>query len=98
MAAMVGVESLRALRAGLGRMSRPDWVREIELTEGVDADGEPALWVWIVLESNTPTQEVMQPALSELRQHIKTYLAREVPGFWAYVRVREAPGGSVREA
>ncbi|MFP4079330.1 MAG: hypothetical protein ACLFMW_09210 [Ectothiorhodospira sp.] len=82
----------------MGRISRPDWVREIELTEGVDADGEPALWVWIVLEADTPTQEVMQPALSELRQHIKTYLAGEVPGLWAYVRVREAPGGSGQEA
>ena len=98
MTQVMNMPSLDALRDRLQRLERPNWVRGIELAEGSDADGEPALWVWIVLDADIPAQDVMQPALSDLRRRIKTYLSSEVPGLWAYVRVRETPRGDDQEA
>ncbi len=82
--------SLSDLRAGVRRIERPDWVRDIELVEAPDADGEMELWAWIVLEAGFPPQEEAQPALAELRERIRRFLSSEVPGLWAYVRVRES--------
>jgi hypothetical protein len=98
MAQVMNMPSLDTLRDWLKRLERPDWVRGIELAEGSDADGDPALWVWIVLDADIPTQDIMQPVLLDLRQRIKAYLSSEVPGLWAYVRVRETPHGDDQEA
>jgi hypothetical protein len=93
MAQVMNMPSLDAMRDRLERLERPHWVRGIELTEELDADGELALWAWIVLEPEFPPQEEVQPALAELRHRIRQFLSREVPGLWAYVRVRESEEG-----
>ncbi len=83
--------SLEDLREGVQRLERPDWVRSVELAEAEDADGEMALWVWIVLDADFPAQDEMQPALASMRRRIHEFLSSQVPGLWAYIRVRE-PG------
>ncbi|WP_280545689.1 MULTISPECIES: hypothetical protein [unclassified Halomonas] len=95
MAQVINIPSLEALQDQLERLERPDWVQGIELTEELDADGDMALWAWIVLEPEFPPQEELQPALTELRHRIRKLLSKEVPGLWAYVRVRESEAGDV---
>ena len=94
MTLLASTVSLEDLREGIERLERPEWVRAIELTEGPDADDDMALWAWIVLEPEFPPQEVVQPALAALRQRIREYLSSQVPGLWAYVRVRESGEGN----
>ncbi|WP_421620815.1 hypothetical protein [Alkalilimnicola ehrlichii] len=89
----MNMPSLEALQGQLRALDRPDWVRDIELTESPDADGDMALWAWIVLEPEFPPQDDAQPVLAELRTRIRQLLANEVPGLWAYVRIREAEVG-----
>lgn len=89
----INTPSLGELQDKIERLERPGWVRGIELTEALDADGEMALWAWIVLKPDFPSQDEAQPALAELRHRIRQLFANEVPGVWAYVRIREAEAG-----
>lgn len=81
--------SLRELAESLDQLERPAWVRRFDVREDVDADGELAVWIWIVVGSGMPAQDVAQPVLKDLREQIRRVLTERAPGLWAYVRIRE---------
>lgn len=81
---------LAQLQEAMEQIARPCWVQSIDVCENFDADGELAIWVWIVVAPQTAEQFNLQDGIAELRQRIRQKLSEVTPGLWAYVRVREA--------
>lgn len=81
--------SLAELQKAVDRVDLPEWINGVAVTEDLDADGELAVWLWIVVGETMPAQEQAQPVLSDLRQRLRQLLAQEAPGLWAYIRIRE---------
>ena len=89
MAHAMEMPTVSDLQQAVRQIEKPDWVHDIEVVEDLDADGELAVWVWIVVGSEMPEQQDAQPVLAGLRQRIRGLLSEEAPGLWAYIRIRE---------
>ena len=89
MAQAIEMPTVSDLQRAVRRIDKPVWVREVEVVEGIDADGDLAMWVWIVVGGDMPDQATAQPILADVRQRIRDVLAEEAPGLWAYIRIRE---------
>lgn len=83
----VDMTSLDEIATGMRSLERPDWVRDIEVREDLDASGDVAVWVWIVTAEDIPDQAEAQPVLADLRMRIRQKLSRHAPGLWAYIRI-----------
>jgi hypothetical protein len=78
-------EKVERLKAGLG-----DEVDHLEVETGTDSEGEPAVWVWIVLRSDASEHSWSWENREKLRTHLLDRLRKEGVDQWVYVRFRDA--------
>ena len=84
-AAVATGELVQAIRAELG-----DEVERLDVEEGIDSDGEPALWVWIVLRSDAPETAWAWDRRRTMKAAVSKGLQEAGVGDWIYVRFRDA--------
>jgi len=68
----------------------PDFVCEMRFETGEDANGDPALWVWIDLDDTSVSDELFPKRTREVRQLIVECLRRMKIQRWPYVRFRRS--------
>ncbi len=65
-----------------------DEVSRLEYRAGPDSEGEPALWIWVVLKSTADESDWSWENRHRLREQVVEALsAADVP-FWPYVRFK----------
>lgn len=78
-------EDIAALEAVLDES-----VEHLDLEAGADADGEPALWVWIVLRDDAPESAWSWENRQALRDKVSEGLRALGVSDWIYMRFRDA--------
>ena len=73
--------------ASLDLPDSPRVVR-IELEEGFDSTGDPALYIWVLLADDTPDEEQTWQKVREIRRIIRETLHDAQEERWPYVRFR----------
>jgi hypothetical protein len=73
----------RRIERGIGL----EW--RVELEEGLDADGDPALWAWITLRAEAPTDRLAWANRERVRAEVRNTVAEAGISDWVYVRFRE---------
>jgi len=61
----------------------------VELKEGRDADGDPALWVWIALRADAPDSEWTVEKRERIRERVMEVIAENEFEDWVFVRFRK---------
>jgi len=70
--------------------SMPEWVRGLQFETGNDADGDPALWIWIELEDDAVAEEdVFARRTRQIRSTIADCVHRLELQHWPYIRFRK---------
>lgn len=66
----------------------PDWVREIRFETGNDSNGDPAVWIWVEIDDDAATANVLSRNTRQVRSLLGECVRHlEVP-HWPYVRFR----------
>lgn len=66
----------------------PEYVRGLRFETDDDAQGDPAIWIWVEIDDNAATPTEFAENTSVVRERIQDLLRRDVPGIWPYVRFR----------
>lgn len=72
----------------LDAIDRPPFVTEIRHALDTDAAGEPAIWVWVVLDDDTADSEEFFERSEVVRSRIVQSLREAQIARWPYVRFR----------
>jgi hypothetical protein len=72
----------------LGAIDRPPFVTEIRHALDTDAAGEPAIWVWVVLEDDTADSAEFFERSEVVKSKIVQSLREAQIDRWPYVRFR----------
>lgn len=87
------LDVLRNLQRGLSDVER------FEFQSGLDSDGQPATWIWVVLKADAPEQAWSWENRKRIRDLVTAELEKAEVTDWTYVRFRrsdeEAPSASV---
>ena len=74
-------------------------VERLEFQSGLDSEGEPATWIWVVFKADAPEKTWSWENRQRIRSFVKDELDKADVTDWAYVRFRsadeEAPSTSV---
>ncbi len=82
-ALIIGKQVERALA---GRL--PGWVREIRFETGNDSNGDPAVWLWVEIEDDAATAEMLSKNTRQVRGVLGECVRQlEIP-HWPYIRFR----------
>jgi len=60
---------------------------DVKLEAGKDQTGDPALWVWLILEDKALAGR-HKPALDAMEEAARSLIFAKDPQVWAYVRFR----------
>lgn len=66
---------------------RPKHVSRVVTRRGTDATGDPAIWIWVILEDETLLRNDRRVEIERIRSWAATVAARVVED-WAYVTFR----------
>jgi hypothetical protein len=83
------VESFR-IASILRQMKLPETVVDLKHEFGIDSSGEPAVWIWVVLQDAVAGRPTFFSETQEIRERIKSVLRREGVRRWPYIRFRTA--------
>jgi len=75
----IGKETERELRGEFG-----EHVRNFRFETSEDANGDPAVWVWVIVNDTAAKKEVF----SEIRERLQKVLRKVAPDRWPYIRFR----------
>ena len=64
----------------------PDWVREMRFESGKDANGDPAIWIWVEMDDTAATKEDFSRNTRRVRSMIIDCVRRLDVPHWPYVR------------
>ena len=78
----------RVERQLVGRL--PKWVGQLKFETGPDANGEPALWVWVIADDKALRSEVLRENTRIVRQLINDAVLQLSLQYWPYIRFRSA--------
>jgi hypothetical protein len=66
----------------------PDWVREIRFETGNDSNGDPAVWIWVEIDDDAATADLLSRNTRQVRSLLGECVRRlEIP-HWPYIRFR----------
>ncbi|TVS19212.1 MAG: hypothetical protein EA424_09180 [Planctomycetaceae bacterium] len=66
----------------------PGWVREIRFETGNDSNGDPAVWIWVEIDDEAATADVLSKNTRQVRSLLRECVRQlEIP-HWPYVRFR----------
>jgi len=67
---------------------RPSWVRELRFETGEDANGDPAVWIWVFIEDDAARKEVFAENARVVREALMGILRSLEDDRWPYIRFR----------
>lgn len=66
----------------------PDFVQTWDYEFGRDSSGQPAVWIWLVVDDAAADDPAFTAATTRLRREIHRSLQREGLDRWPYLRFR----------
>jgi hypothetical protein len=81
----ISPSKIRKIRKALGNQ-----VVGLEVKSGLDSGGEPAYWVWIILQAGVPEKAWASDNLKSLRSKVIEQLRIDGVSVWIYVRFRDS--------
>lgn len=78
-------EMIDELRSRLG-----DEVLRLDVETGPDADGEPAVWVWVVIKADAGEEAWTWENRERIRAQVRQGLENAGVSEWVYVRFQDA--------
>ena len=74
-------------------------VEKLEFETGLDSEGEPANWIWVVINAKAPKKAWSWESREHIRSVVRDKLKEADVTDWAYVRFRgadeEAPSKTI---
>ncbi|PXX97647.1 hypothetical protein CR157_13170 [Halomonas sp. LBP4] len=80
------------MKTSIESLPLPGFVRDVEVETGIDASGEEAVWVWIVVDKGTMTSLENKRAMKALREKIYEIFSDKAAGVLPYIRLRNPAG------
>lgn len=74
----------------------PQWVRDLRFETGEDANGEPAIWIWVEVEDEAANAAVFSQNTRHVRDLIATCIRKLDIPVWPYVRFRTSSEQAAR--
>jgi hypothetical protein len=81
-------EELTQLRTAMKAVNLPDSVQTWDYEFGRDSSGDPAVWIWIVVDDEAAVDVTFTAATTRLQRDIHRALQRAGLDRWPYVRFR----------
>lgn len=78
------------VRRILNRWQKPPNVRDVDWEFGEDSAGEPALWIWLIVDDDPQPSAQSITGLNRFVTDIRGDLLRAGLRYWPYVRFRPA--------
>jgi hypothetical protein len=66
----------------------PEWVKELVFETGNDAQGEPALWIWVEIDDDAAAEEVFSQNTRSARNIVDAAARKLAAERWPYIRFR----------
>ncbi len=66
----------------------PGFVRDVQVETGIDASGEEAVWVWLVVDKGTMSSLENKRVIKSLREKIYEIFSDKAAGVLPYIRLR----------
>jgi hypothetical protein len=66
----------------------PTWVREMVFETGNDANGEPALWIWVEIDDTAAAEDVFSQNTKSIRTILERAVRKVAIDRWPYIRFR----------
>lgn len=66
----------------------PEWVRDFKIETGYDANGDPAIWIWVVVDDDAVQQKEFPENTRSVRNTVEEILRELGVTRWPYVRFR----------
>jgi hypothetical protein len=80
----------KQIRQALNRVRYPDFVVTWYFELGEDWTGDPAIWIYVIVEDDAPDRDGFRSAVRELRERIQEALKDSGVPRWPFVRIRRA--------
>jgi hypothetical protein len=81
-------QELDRLRIAMRSVRFPDFVQTWDHEFGRDSTGEPAVWIWVVVDDDAPDDATFTTTTTRLQREIHRALDRAGLDRWPYVRFR----------
>jgi hypothetical protein len=75
----------------------PEWVRDLRIDAGVDANGDPSIWIWVEVSDDAAKSEVLAQNTRIIRERVEAAVRQLNTGYWPYVRFRTVSEQNVDE-
>jgi hypothetical protein len=66
----------------------PDWVRELVFDTGSDAQGDPALWIWVEIDDEAAAEDVFAQNTRSAWNVVEMAARKLAMDRWPYIRFR----------
>jgi len=66
----------------------PEWVKEMRFETGKDANGDPAIWVWVEIADAASEKSVFSRNAKQVRELVESCHRKLSVPYWPYVRFR----------
>ncbi|MDQ3813730.1 MAG: hypothetical protein M3347_07240 [Armatimonadota bacterium] len=63
-------------------------VRRVVVEEGIDTTGDPAFYIWVLLDDKVPDKRLNWKDIQPLVEHVEAQVRATHESIWPYVRVR----------
>lgn len=81
---------LEDVRDALEAVAFPDAVLTLDFELGIDSSGDPALWVWVFVDSDVAASAEFTQIATDIRQLLRDSLTAAGVTRWPYIRFRTA--------
>lgn len=81
-------DEVTAIKRRLRKLERPADIKGIEVELGEDSTGDPAAWIWLLVDDDlNPSREKLRE-VAEFAAAVRSALLQEGLLHWPYVRLR----------
>lgn len=78
------------IEAVIAEAGLPDFVHDVACTLDVDATGDPAVWIWVILSDEKTQGDAFAESTEQIRELIWTAFNKAQIARWPYIRFRSA--------
>lgn len=80
----------RQIHALVRKHKLPPGVKTFELEFGEDSEGDPAVWVWFIVDDDLNPSPEKVSKLNKLARSVTTDIRSKIANRWPYVQFRAA--------
>jgi hypothetical protein len=66
----------------------PKWVHDLRFETGLDASGDPAIWIWVVVDDEAGELDVISANFRAIQDQLVRWLKRIGEKRWPYIRLQ----------